>query len=364
MLFSGTPPAGEGRKYYLLIGTIFPSTLMWRLSARLFLAIFVEFFINLVFFTVISRLFVASLLWMLAYGVFFAVILMFLEWLLGPFLVSSGVNPTWIDRSDDPVIWSMVREEAARAGVKVRKIGIIDQEAPNAFVYAFLTGRPHLVFTRGMLVKLTYPEVRTVVCYLLGLAKSGGLWVTTTLSGLLTIPYRIAGGYVKARLEGGRLGYGSIVAAGVGYLLFILTYPQSVMLGRIMSIFGDEFSILQTKDPSRFISALIKVSASSALEPMSPMRTENAPLKCLMFQDPTLALRDAAAMKEAAGRWGIDLLRLMNLKEVHFPEEYELGLHIFERFWSHPDLVDRLEHAIEFGKNVQAPIKIGLSWIE
>lgn len=337
---------------------------MWRLSARMFLAIFVEFLINLIFFTLVSRLLVADLLWMLAYGVFFTVILMFLEWLLAPSTISSRFKPTWIERNDDPILWSMVHEEAAKAGVKVRKIGIIDQETPNALVYAFLTGRPHLILTKGLLVSLTYPEVRAVVCYLLGLAKSGGLWVTTTLSALLTIPYGIAGGYAEARLERRRLGYGDIIAAGVGYLFFVLTYPQTVMVSKIMSIFGDEFSILQTKDPSRFISALIKVSAGIALEPTNPMRTENTPLKCLMFQDPTLALRDAEAMREATGRWGIDLNRLLEMKGVRFPEEYELGLHAFERFWSHHDLVGRLEHAIEFGKNVQAPIKIGLSWIE
>jgi heat shock protein HtpX len=337
---------------------------MWRLSARLILAFSIEFIIDLVFFTFVAWLFGARDLWMLAYGVFFTVILLFVEWLLGPSLVSSLFEAKWIERSDDPVLWSMVHEEAAKAGVKVRKIGIVDNEVPNALAYSFLTGRPHLVFTKGMLVNMTLPEVRAVACYLIGSAKSGGLWVVTKLSGLLTIPYRIAGGYVRARVEGRRPGYGSFLAAGVGYLFFILTYPQSVMVSKIISIFGDEFSILHTKDPSRFISALMKVSAGSALRPMDPIRTECTPLKCLMFQDPTLALRDAAAMRQAAGKWGINLNRLMGLKELRFPDEDELRLHLFERFWSQPDPVARLEHAIEFGKNVQAPIKVGLSWIE
>jgi len=337
---------------------------MWRLSARLTLALSVEFVVHLVFFAIVFRLLGAGPMGMLAYGVFFTVIFLFAEWIIGPFVISSLFKPKWIERSDDPVLWSMVQEEAAQAGVKVRKIGVISSEAPNAFAYAFLTGRPHLIFTKRLLVDMTYPEVRAVACYLLGNAKSGALPLMTTLSGLLAIPYKIGGGYVRARLEGRRLGYGRIVAAGVGYLLHVLTYPQSVMVSRVMSIFSDESSILQTKAPAKWISALIKASVGCALRPMDPIRTECTPLKCLMFQDPTSALRDAATMRETTGRWRIDLDRLVDLRGVHLPDEDELGLHAFERFWPHPDLADRLDHAIEFGKRVQTPIKVGLSWIE
>ena len=343
-------------------------TFMWRLSVRLIMAMFVEFVLDLIFFTfvfwVFGGFFGLEPLWMLAYGVFFTVILIFVEWLLGPSLVSSLFQATWIERSDDPVLWSMVQEEAKRARVKVRKIGIVDNEAPNALAYAFLTGRPHLVFTRGLLINMTYPEVRTIACYLIGSAKSGGLTVMTTLSGLLTVPYQMVGGYVKARLEGRRPGYGNYVVAGLGYFLFALIYPQSVMVSRIMSIFGDEFSIEQTENPSKFISALMKASAGCASRPMNTFRTKGTPLKCLMFQDPTLALRDAGAMRDATVKWGIDLDRLVNLKGLSLPDEDELSLHAFEKFWPHPGIVDRLEHAVEFGKKVQTPIKIGLNWIE
>jgi hypothetical protein len=206
--------------------------------------------------------------------------------------------------------------------------------------------------------------VRTVACYLLGSAKSGGLPLLTTLSGLLTIPQGVAGGYIGARLEGGHVSYGSAFAAGIGYILFALTYPHSVMIGKVMSIFGDEFSILQTEDPSSFISAMMKVSMGCAMRPMDPIRTRCAPLKSLMFQDPVMAIMDATAMKEAAGRWGIDLNRLVDMRGARLHEEDELVLHAFERFWPQVEPVARLAHAVELGKGVQSPIKIGLSWIE
>lgn len=341
---------------------------MWRLSVRIIVAMLVEFVIDLIFFTflfwVFGGFFGLNPLMMLAYGVFFTVILIFIEWLLGPSIVSSTFNTRWIERSDDPVLWSMVHEDASRVGVKVRKIGIVDSEAPNALAYAFLTGRPHLVFTKGLLISMTYPEVRAVACYLIGSAKSGALTIMTTLTGLLTIPYHFVGGFVTARLEGRRPSYGDYVVAGLAYILFALIYPHTVMVSRIMSIFGDEFSVEQTENPSKFMSALMKTSAGCAAEPLDLIRTRGTPLKGLMFQDPTLAIRDAAAMKEATVKWGIDLDGLIGLGGVRLPDEDEMNLHLFEKFWSHQDLVDRLEHVVEFGKKVQAPIKLGLDWIE
>ena len=337
---------------------------MWRLSGRLFVAVSVGFLINFAVFSIVARLLGTGLVGALGYGVFFTVCLVLVEWLVGHSLVSSSLEPRWIERGDDPVLWSMVQEEAARTGVKVRKIGVVDSRAPNALTYSSLTGRPHIVFTNGLLVGMSYSEVRAVTSYLIGCAKSGGLPALTTLSGLLTIPHRIAGGYVLARLEGRRPSYGNFLSAAAGYILFVLIYPLSVFVSGPMSVLGDEFSILTTEDPSSFISALIKVSAGSTLRPGDPLRTRWTPLKCLMFQDPTLAIRDAARMREAADRWGIDLDRLVGLRSAGLPDEDRLGLHLFERFWAQPGLVQRLGHAIEYGKKVQAPIKVGLSWIE
>lgn len=337
---------------------------MWRLSVRLFIAIAIEFVIDLFFFVFISWLLGASPLWILAYSVFMTVILLFLSWLIAPSMVLSCISPRWIERSDDPVLWSMVNEEATKAGVKVRRIGIVDYEVANALTYAFLTGRPHLIFSKGLLVKMTFPEVRAVTNYLLGSVKSGGLSLLTTFSGIMTLPYKMSRSYIDARLEKRRLGYSSLLSAGLGYILFALTYPQSIMVSKIMSIFSDEFCMLKTNDPSKLLSALIKVSVDSALIPTNQFRTECTPLKCLMFQDPSLAIRDARIMQEVVGERGIDLERLIDLEKVSFPDEDEIGLHAFERFWSHPNLVNRFDHAVDFGKKIQTPIKIGLSWIE
>jgi Zn-dependent protease with chaperone function len=338
---------------------------MSELSARVSMAIFVEFLIHFIFFTLVVWLMWPSpILWTLSYGALLAIIALFLEWFLGPFLVSSLFEPRWIERSDDPVLWSMVHEEAAKSGVRVRKIGILESDAPNALAYAFLTGKPHIIFTKGMLIEMTYPEVRAVTCYLLGCARSGGLSLTTMLSGLMTIHHGIADGYITSRLKGGRPGYGNIAVAGFGYLLFALTYPQAVMVSKAMSIFGDEFSITRSEDPSKFLSALIKSTIGCAGWPKDQIRARLSSLKGLMFQDPSLSIRDAQAVKDTATGLGIELNRLLDKRLVRLPDAEQATLHAFERFQAHVDPVGRLDQAIYFGKQVQAPIKMGLNWIE
>ncbi|MCW4036114.1 MAG: hypothetical protein NWE75_02885, partial [Candidatus Bathyarchaeota archaeon] len=134
---------------------------------------------------------------------------------------------------------------------------------------------------------------------------------------------------------------------------------QASLAGRAKSVYGDEFSILQTGDPTSLFCAILKVADSISNEPLDPMRKDYMPLKGLMFQDPASALRDASAVKEAADTYGIDLARLFGRYSEH-EERDEPRLHIFERFWVQPALADRLEHVVEFGGRVGSPIRLGL----
>jgi hypothetical protein len=77
-----------------------------------------------------------------------------------------------------------------------------------------------------------------------------------------------------------------------------------------------------------------------------------------MFQDPTIALRDASEMKAAAKIYGIDLSRLLGYSLPEFPDEDELKLHVFERFWSQLGPVDRMKQVVELGRGRQLPQSI------
>lgn len=336
---------------------------------RVLPALAVHAAIHLVLFTLASWVVLSAfsgldLSSILAVGVASALVAILFEWVIGPSLVSSLLKPRWVERGDDVVLWSLVQGVADGAGVKVGRVGVLDVDAPDALVYASLTGRPIVLLTKGLLAGLTYPETRVVVAYLLGCAKSGVLGVVTALSGLLSLSNRVAAGYIKSRLEEKPAGLIEIVLAGWGYLIFALNYYQAVEVGRAMSAYADEFSIQQTEDPSSYFNALIKVAAGLAQRPLDPMRAHCISLKGLMFQDPTSALRESITVKEIAGKYEIDLDRLLGYRLSEFAGEDDLRLHAFERFWVQKALAQRLEDGIEIGREIESPLLIGLGLVE
>jgi Zn-dependent protease with chaperone function len=328
---------------------------MSSLGERLLPALTAYIATHIVVFTLVSWVVVSSLLglglvWVLTCGLTSAFVAVFFEWLLGPSFVSSLLRLRWVEREEDVVLWSLVEAVAEKAGVKVGKVGVLDAEAPNALVFSSATGRPTVVLTKGLLVNLTYAETRAVVAYLLGCSKSGVLWFVTTLSGLLTLSTRIASGYIESSLEEKPVGLARIILAGWGYLIFTLTSPTTTIAGRGMSAYGDEFSIRQVGKPFFFITALLKVTAGIAEKPSDPVRMSSASLKGLMFQDPSSSLRDASAIKEVAEKYEIDLARLLGHNFAESKEGGEPRLHLFERFWVQLGLTERLETAMELGK--------------
>jgi hypothetical protein len=191
------------------------------------------------------------------------------------------------------------------------------------------------------------------VAYLMGCSRSGVLGLATALSGLLVLSSRIASGYIEGRLERRPIGFPSIVLAGWGYLTFNLASPVASLACRGMSAYGDGFSVRQTGSPSGFVTALLKVTAGLAERPSDPLRKACAPIKGLMFIDPTNQLRGSSSVNDAAKKYDIDLVRLLGREPEKARRLERPEPHIFERFRVHSDLPERLEHAVETWKEAR-----------
>jgi len=195
---------------------------MRRLGVRLFLAIAIQFathfiFFNIIFWVLLSVFLKFDIILVASYAIFFTGISIALEWLLGPILLSRKLEPEWIEGRDDILVSNMVKEMATQASVKMGRVGIIDVEAPNAIAYAFIMGRPNIILTKGLLSNLTYSEVRAVIAYLMGCSRSGVLSVVTTFSGLLSLFYGLAGGYIGKRIRKESPSFTDFLIAGICY---------------------------------------------------------------------------------------------------------------------------------------------------
>jgi Zn-dependent protease with chaperone function len=341
---------------------------MWRLKARLRPVLLIHFAIRFTLFLVLSWAVLYVLLRLdpvsvTATGFLLAIALMISEYLMGSSIVLSHLNPRWLRKEDDPVLWSLIDGESKASGIEIARVGLIDAKTPNALVIATTRGQPCLVFTRGLLSSLGFRELRVVVAWMLGASESGFLWATTMFSGLLALSYRLTGSYIERRIKGGRQNPRDRITAAIGYLPFAFTLPQSVRASRPMSLLADEFALESTGDPAAVLTSLLKVSMGVARNPRGENRSRLTPLKGLMFVDPTLALRDNPNLAKAARSHGIDTDGMLD-SEPSGSEPTVGGYHVFEWYRSQPSPVDRFRRAIGIGRGIRFPIKIGFAWIE
>ena len=302
-----------------------------------------------------------NLLYVLGYGASATFIIILAEWLLGPSLISSMADPRWIARGEDPIIWALVEGEARRLDMRVPRVGVIDNMAPNALVYSSLTGRPVLLFTRGLLIELTHGEVRCVAVHLMCRSRGWVPSVLTSVSGFLTVFNLMSRGYLQRRANGQSPSLLNVMLAGWGHLFMNMAYPFIAPLSRMLTVQGDEAALAQTGDPSSYLRALMKVSAGLASHELDLVQVF---LGGHSFLDPTVANIDTSAVRNVAGMYGINLDILLGYKlPSDLGDKSSLPV-LFRRLSLQPELSERFRDVVETGKRVRTPIKVGLAWIE
>jgi hypothetical protein len=205
--------------------------------------------------------------------------------------------------------------------------------------------------------------MRAVIAYMIGASRSGFLGAATMFAGLLILSYRLTGRYIESRVGNSVERFFDKVLAALGYIPFALTVSQYVTATRPASAWGDRFAINQTGNPSAYLMAFLKVAGGIASNPEGENRTLFAPIKGLMFMDPTIALRDNPSLVDAARSHGIRL-DMISGYDAEDMVSSSIEYHVFEWFWSQPSPLERFRWAINAGKKMESPLKLGLAWIE
>ena len=159
-------------------------------------------------------------------------LLLLVEWSLGPTLISRMVRPRWVKERDDPMLWALVTGEAAKLGLRVARIGILDNGAPNAVSFSSNLGRPVVLFSRALIVGLSHSELRGVAVHMLERTRGWESVVLTTIAGYLTVFNSMSRGYIESRQGGQPAGLLGVILAGWGYPFMSVTYPSISPLAR------------------------------------------------------------------------------------------------------------------------------------
>lgn len=216
------------------------------------------------------------------WAVFFALLVVFLQYLIGPYIISWVFKINWVDpasvRADIP---QMLDESCARHGIPVPRFGIIEEGRPNAFTFGHHPGNARLVITRGLVEMLTPDELHAVICHELGHIKHWDFVVMTIASAVPVALYMIWRMGFSGRRRGRDSGYAVLVAIGA-YIAYILSQYIALLLSRVREYYADHFAAQATGNPNDLASALVKIAYGLAKLP--PEQAEGETAKTQGFQ--------------------------------------------------------------------------------
>lgn len=111
-------------------------------------------------------MYVISLLWTLPslvmYGVaaLGAAFFVFVEYLIGPWVVSRAASLQYLDSGENPWLENTVRQLASQSGLPTPKIAVVPDETPNAFVFGRTAKSATLALHEGLLRNLNEGEIK------------------------------------------------------------------------------------------------------------------------------------------------------------------------------------------------------------
>ncbi|MHA1269652.1 MAG: M48 family metallopeptidase [Candidatus Helarchaeota archaeon] len=181
--------------------------------------------------------------------------------LLAPWSIQAhfGSKLNFITQGDNPKIWNMVNKMADEVGIKFSKIGILNTNELNAFVYWGLGYGNAIVFTKGIIETLDAEELAGVCGHELGHIKHGDLKAMIFLSTLpifLHIFYHMSSSTGKYKKD--------TLTWLLIYLIFFATLIVcsflSLYISRLREYNADAHSTKMMKSPIPIAAALAKIT--------------------------------------------------------------------------------------------------------
>lgn len=179
----------------------------------------------------------------------------------------SGARP--LTRKENPEIYNIVENLCISRGIPTPNIGILDDESLNAFAVGWNPKSAWIVFSQGIVNKLTREEIEAVAAHELThiLNKDGLLLVTI----IVYIGAIAAIGELLFRMSSGKRdkdGMPALMVVGIvllvlGYLVLPLV---QLAVSRKREYLADAGSAQLTKNPEALISALSAIRQDSTIE--------------------------------------------------------------------------------------------------
>ena len=252
------------------------------------------------------------------YAVLLALGVLFLQYLIGPFILQLIYKIQWRDLPDvDPELSRFVERTCAERKIPRPRFGLIHDGNPNAFTFGHYPGDARLVVTTGLLELLSPEERQAVVAHELGHIAHWDFVVMTIAASIPLVLYVLYRSTLRGRGRRGKAGGYAALVGLVSYVAYIISHYIVLLLSRVREYYADQFAGQATGDPDTLSTALVKVAYGLAAAPQDKKRddTRMAAARAFGIFDPrvaqTLALSSAGSQgvtmesMESAMKWDL-----------------------------------------------------------
>jgi heat shock protein HtpX len=314
-----------------------------------------------VFLIAILLLFQLPLTYALAFTLIGVILFILIEYLIGPEMVRWSTKLRYLRPEENPWLESTVKELAQKSELPMPKLAIVPDRTPNAFVFGRTAKGATLAVHEGLLRQLNQAEVRGVIGHELGHIKHKDFVVMTVLSALPLIAYLIARlGFAAVRFtDGGRRKKEGIyirvlifVAAGISYIVYIVTLLCVMRLSRLREHYADAYSAYVSGAPRQLESALTKISYGLSLSPNPPHGA-----RTLYIGDPALAKQECRGLLQRKAEYDLDKDGVLDERELELAMEREAKSRwttVNTWFTTHPATYQRILLLREIGEEMKS----------
>lgn len=278
-----------------------------------------------------------------------AVGLIFLQYLIGPTMVSWIMKVKYVSEKEQPELHRMVGELATEAGIRKPKVGISELAIPNAFAFGRTRSDARVCVTRGIMSLLNREELRAVLGHEISHIKHRDMMIITLLSVLPMICYYIAISFLWSGMFGGRSrsgGQGGNILPLIGLGMLILYFITNLLVlygSRIREYYADRGSVKIGNQPHYLATALYKLAYGNARVPKEAYKRVEG-VKAFFVNDPSRALTELRELKEVdtdmSGTIDANELDALRIKTVRLG----IGDRLMELFSTHPNMLKRIKH--------------------
>ncbi len=207
------------------------------------------------------------------WAIYIQLIIIIIQFLIGPWFMDLMLRWTnklsWININDlDKELAEFIIVLCDKENISVPKIGIIDDNAFNAFTYGRTPKSARLVFTNGILKHLNISEQKAVTAHEFGHIVHWD-FVFMTLAQMIPtffyIIYKKIGKLKSKSSSNDNSAAQAAIVAAVAYVFYIISEYLVLYLSRVREYYADRYSAKITNNPNDLSSALIKIAYGIAL---------------------------------------------------------------------------------------------------